>query len=225
MRNLIIIVLSIVLVVLGLSWVKQSEELKQDRVRYAELLHTTGKTQVIKEYIRDSIKHTVFVEKKVKDTDIEKRLAISTTYADSLERALKISLSKIYQVTKVNAELDAKLQLIKHDDGTVTYQDKWLSLQYFPQREELSLKYDIALNVVRYNKRRWLLAEKKNYIDIFADDPRVTIKGLNSFTVEEKTSKRFGIGISTGYALTLNNNEVLSQPYIGFGINYNIINF
>ncbi|MDM1093420.1 DUF6808 domain-containing protein [Myroides odoratimimus] len=225
MKNLIIMVLSCLTITLGIFAFKQYKESKEQQVQYKELLTSSGKNEVVKEYIRDSIKHTVYVEKKIKDTELEKRLAISSQYADSLERALKVSISQIKQVTKVNAELDATLKLVKQQDGTVTYQDKYLSLLYKPQEELLDLNYKVNLNIARYSKRTWLLAPKSDYIDIYSDDPRVTIKGLNSFTLQEKPVKRFGIGISTGYAVTLNNNQLEAKPYIGIGLNYNLINF
>lgn len=225
MKNLIIIVLSCFTITLGVFAFKQYIESKQDKVRYKELLTSSGKNEVVKEYIKDSIKHTVYIEKKIKDTELEKRLAISSQYADSLERALKVSISKVTQVTKVNAELDATLKLVKQQDGTITYQDKYLSLLYKPTEELLDLNYKVNLNIVRYSKRKWLLAPKQEFIDVFSNDSRVTIKGLNSFTIEEKPIKRFGIGISTGYAVTLNNNQLITQPYLGVGLNYNVLNF
>ncbi|MGG5507905.1 MULTISPECIES: DUF6808 domain-containing protein [unclassified Myroides] len=225
MRNLIIIVLSCFTIALCIVSYNQYASKKQEQVRYKELLLSSGKNEVVKEYIRDSIKHTVFVEKKVKDTELEKRLAISSQYADSLERALKVSITQIKQVTKVNAELDATLKLVKQTDGTITYQDKWLSLLYQPTSETLDLKYNVSLNIARYSKRSWFLAEKKDYIDIYSDDPRVTIRGLNSFSLQEKPPRRFGLGLSTGYALSVSNGQFVTQPYVGIGVNYNLLNF
>lgn len=225
MKNLIIIVLTCISITLCVFAFKQYNENKERQVQYKELLTSSGKNEVVKEYIRDSIKHTVFVEKKIKDTELEKRLAITSQYADSLATALQISISQIKQVTKVNAELDATLKLVNQEDGTVTYQDKYLSLLYKPQEQLLDLNYKVKLNVARYSKRTWILGPKESYIDIYSDDPRVTIKGLNSFTLQEKSQRRFGIGVSTGYAVAINNNQLVTQPYIGVGLNYNVLNF
>jgi len=223
MKNLIIAVLSCLAIALGIVSYNQYVSKKQDEVQYKELLTSTGKNEVVKEYIRDSIKHTVFVDKKIKDTELEKRLAISSQYADSLEKALKISIAKVTQVTKVNTELDAEIRLIKQQDGTVAYQDKYLSLFYNPTDDLLNLNYKVNLNIVRYSKRSWFLSQKQDFIDIYSDDPRVTIKGLNSFTLKEKPPKRFGIGLSSGYAFNIKTNEF--TPYVGIGINYNLLNF
>lgn len=223
-KNLIIIVLSIALVIIGLVAINQYIESSKDKQRIAELIHNSGKNEIVTEYIRDSIKHTVFKDKPVKDTEAEKRLAITNSYADSLERALKMSITKIDQALKVNAQLDAKLKL-QQVGNAITYQDKFLKLRYVPDSSEMALTYDMGLNVARYSKRKWLFGKKDHYIDVFADDPRVTIKGLKSYTIQERPQKRFGIGIQVGYGFTFNQNSIQASPYIGIGIQRNLIQF
>lgn len=44
-------------------------------------------------------------------------------------------------------------------------------------------------------------------------------------TVEVKKPTHLGIGIQTGYGVTMNQNVVKLSPYIGVGISYNIISF
>lgn len=223
-KNLIIIVLAIALVLLGLIAFNQYKEHSKDKERIAELIHNSGKNEIVTEYIRERIPHTVFKDKLVKDNEAEKRLAITNSYADSLERALKISVSKIDQALKVNAQLDAKLKL-QQIGNTIVYQDKFLKLKYGADSSQMQLNYDMGLNVARYSKRKWLFGKKEHYIDVFADDPRVTIKGLKSYTIQEKPQKRFGIGISTGYGFTINQNNIQASPYVGIGLNYNLIQF
>lgn len=223
-KNLIIIVLTLFIAMSMAVCFSLYKEMKTQDKRYAELLQNSGKTKVVTEYIRDSIQHVVFEEKLIKDTETEKRLALSSSYADSLEQALKLSISKINQVTKVNAQLDAQLKLVEQGDA-ITYQDKFLDIQYYPQTNDLFLKYDISLNIARYSKRDWLFGKRKHYIDVFPEDKRVKIKGLNSYTVQEKPASRFGIGMNIGYGISFENNTAQLQPYIGLGVNYNLINF
>lgn len=223
-KNLIIIVLTLLIAIsLTVCYSLYRESKIQDK-RYAELLQNSGKTKVVTEYIRDSIHHVVFEEKLIKDNEIEKRLALSSTYADSLEQALKLSISKINQVTKVNAQLDAQLKLVEQGDA-ITYQDKFLDIQFYPQTNDLFLKYDISLNIARYSKRDWLFGKRKHYIDVFPDDKRVKIKGLNSYTIQEIPPNRFAFGLQAGYGISFENNTAQLQPYVGLGINYNLFNF
>ncbi|MCP1997297.1 DUF6808 domain-containing protein [Flavobacterium sp. HSC-61S13] len=223
-KNLIITVLAIVCIISIVMAVTLYKENKKADMRYAELVQLSGKTQIITQYIRDSIPHTVFKDKLIKDTALERRLALSNSYADSLEKALKLSINKITQASKVNAQLEAKIKMTPTADA-VTYQDKWLQIQYYPLTQDLELKYDISLNVVRYADKKWFLGKKQHYIDVFADDSRVKIKSLNTFTIEERPAKRFGFGISAGYGFTLNDKAIQAHPYIGVGFNYNLIHF
>lgn len=223
-KNLIIIVLAIALVIIGFYAFNLYNENSKSNERIAALIQTNGKNEIVDEYVRDSIPHTVYRDKVIKDTEAEKRLAITNSYADSLERALKLSINKIDQALKVNAQLDAKLKL-QQVGNAITYQDKFLKLRYIPDSSEMSLTYDMGLNVARYSKRKWLFGKKDHYIDVFADDPRVTIKGLKNYTIQERPQKRFGIGIQVGYGFTLNQNSIQGSPYIGIGINRNLIQF
>lgn len=223
-KNLIIIVLAIALSLVGLFAFNQYKEHSKDKERIAELIQTNGKNEIVTTYIRDSITHIVFKDKLVKDNAAEKRLAITNSYADSLERALKLSINKIDQALKVNAQLDAKLKL-QQIGNTIVYQDKFLKLKYVPDSSEMALTYDMGLNIARYSKRKWLLGKKEHYIDVFADDPRVTIKGLKSYTIQERPQKKFGIGIQVGYGFTINQNSIQASPYIGIGVNRNLIQF
>lgn len=222
MRDKVIIICLLVLFG-ATSWIAFGlyQEGKQDKQRIATLVKNQGKAAIVDKYVRDSIPHTVFRDNIIKDDEAEKQLAITATYADSLEQALKISLSKINQVTKVNAKLQAEIQL-KNDS---VYQDKWLTLRYLKDSAKWQLDYDISLNIARYSERSWFLAPKQHYIDVFADDPRVKIKGLKTFTIREKQPRRLGLGIQAGYGFHLNNNQVVSSPYIGIGLNYNLIQF
>ncbi|WP_333662292.1 DUF6808 domain-containing protein [Chishuiella changwenlii] len=189
-------------------------------------MSTGAKATVIKEYIRDSIPHVVYQDKIIPDNETAKRLAISKSYADSLERALSISLNKINQVTKVNAELKARVQLKPVEStNNLVYQDKWLKLQYNNDSNLVAVNYDVGLNVARYSDRRWFLGKQTNYVDVYSDDPRVTIKGLQTFTIQEKKQRPFGVGIQLGYGVIQQDNQLKTTPYVGIGLNLNLFNF
>jgi|SRR5690554_5694168 len=223
-KNLIIIVLAIALVFIGLFAFNQYRENQSDKARIAALVATEGKNEVVTKYVRDSIEHIVYRDKTIKDTEAERRLAITNSYADSLEQALKISINRIDQALKVNSRLDAKLKL-QQSANAITYQDKFLKLRYVPDSSQIFLSYDMGINIARYSKRRWLFGTREHYIDVFADDPRVTIKGLRSYTIQERPQKRFGIGLQAGYGFSIYQNQIQASPHIGIGLNYNLIQF
>lgn len=225
MKNLITILLvfiSCVATGLAIRECKQSTEKEQ---QFNDLVSTGAKATVIKEYIRDSIEHVVYQDRVIPDNLAAKRLAISKSYADSLEKALKISLNKIDQVTKVNAELKAKVQLKPNEANNLVYQDRWLTLNYNQDSNQVAVNYDVGLNIARYSDKSWFLGKKTNYIDVYSDDPRVTIKGLQTFRVEEKKESPFSIGLQIGYVVYPQNNQIKTTPAIGVGLNYKLFNF
>lgn len=225
MKNTIIILLVFIsCVATGLAVNGYLESQKKDR-EYQNLVSTGAKAAVIEEYIRDSIPHVVFEDRLIQDSETAKRLAISKSYADSLEKALNISLNKIDQVTKVNAKLKANVVLQPDQANNLVYQDKWLKLDLNKDSNQLGLSYDVGLNIVRYSDKTWLLGKKKSFIDIYSDDPRVKILGLQTFRVEEKKKSPFGIGVSIGYGIFNQDNQLKTTPYVGVGLNYNLINF
>lgn len=193
------------------------------------LLTQGGNNKIVEKYTRDSITHTVFNEKIINNSTSEKIAALDRSYADSLQKALKISIDKIDQVTKVNGKLEAQLALIskQNDKGQIvkSHKDKYLDLVYYPDTDSVKLAYDINLNEARYSQRKWLLGAKQNFINVYSDDPRVTINGLKSFRLKEKPPNRFGIGLSAGYGLAKDGTTIKASPYFGIGLNYNLIEF
>lgn len=231
MKSRIIAIVFGFLLTLSISYIihlKQRE--KEDAQTLKMLIETSGKNEVVHHYYRDSIKHTVFKEKIIGDTREEKSLAVGKTYIDSLQTALKISIDKMEQVSKINAELTAQLQLKERigENGTkiLSHQDKYLSLNYYPHSDSVDFAYNIKLNEVRYKERKWLLGKTHHYIDVFSDDPRVKINGLHSYKIRGQPPNRWGIGLHAGYGFQLApNSNFKPTPIIGLGVNYNLFNF
>ena len=223
-------VLMFVLLVLSIGInIKQyrTNEAKNDRI--TSLIQTDGQNTVVDHYIRDSITHTVFKEKVIGDTRAEKQLAIGKSYADSIERALKKSLDKIDQISKINARLEAQLLLKESTDTngrkSLAHRDKTIDLTYYPDTDSVDLGVDIGLNEARYSERKWILGNRQNFVEVFPDDKRITIKGLKSYVIKESPQRRFGIGVSSGYGAFADGPTLKMMPYVGLGINYNLIEF
>lgn len=226
LKIVLIALLAICVTSLSLNWRQWLNKRKSDE-RISELVELGGKAQIVTQYVRDSVQHTVFKEVVVKDNVTEKHLAITKSYADSLEQALQMSIDKIASVTKTNAKLTAQVKLLQNEAGkppSRRYSDKYLSLTYNPENDSLWLDYDIHLNIAKYTKRKWFLGEKQHFIDVWADDPRVKIQGLKTFTIAQELPRRWSFGLHGGYGVTLND-PFRFAPYIGAGISYNLIHF
>ncbi|MEE3726250.1 hypothetical protein V2H21_12940, partial [Riemerella anatipestifer] len=99
--KIFIVILSLLLGFSVFLHIQRERAISKQEQRITDLIELSGKNEVVNHYYRDSIKHTVFKEKVVETTN-EKQLAIGKTYADSLEQALKMSIKKIDQVSKIN---------------------------------------------------------------------------------------------------------------------------
>lgn len=208
--------------------IRQDHQALKKEKQLAVLLENGGQNKVIERYTRDSIKHTVFNERIINNTKTEKLSALDKSYADSLQKALKISIDRIDQVTKINATLMAELKLkTAEDNGKIVklHKDKHLDLKYYPDNDSLQFKYDLELNDARFKERKWLFGKTNHYVDVFSNDPRITINGLQSYRIKENPPKRLGLGLNVGYGLAKDGSQLKIVPYFGLGINYNFIEF
>lgn len=232
MKNLTVIIASFFITVflllsigLNVRLFKKVEEATNQKEMLAE---SPGKNKLVDHYVKDSITHTIYNEKVITNGIAEKEAALGKTYADSLQKALKVSLAKIDQATKINAVLEAKLLLKEsqiNGKRVLAHNDKTVNLKYYPETDSVDLGVNVNFNEVRYNKRKWLLGKQERFVELFPDDERVKIKGLNSFTVKESLPKRFGIGVSLGYGVGKDGNALKLIPYFGLSANYNLIEF
>jgi hypothetical protein len=158
-------------------------------------------------------------------TTAEKSIAVGSGYLDTLTKALSIAVNKVDEATKVNATLIAEnIQLRQMQAGSMLqYRDKWLRLDYDPDSNTVALNYDVSLNIAKYWKRSWLVGEKKYYVDIFSDDPRVQVNSVKRYTMAQSRQRRFGVGFNASYSYLPFYNSW--QPAIGIGINYNLFEF
>ena len=228
LHKVLLISLSLLLLcAIGIIIHQDARKSQQDD-SFAQLISNQGENSIIEKYTRDSVVHTVFQDRLINNDSNEKRTALGKTFADSLEKALKMSVDKIDQVTKTNARLEVQMALLTKitDKGPIKYhQDKNLDLVYNPQNDSLKFAYNLELIDARYSEKKWLLGAKKNYIDLYSNDPRITVNGAKTYRIKEDPPNRFGIGLSTGYGLGKDGNVIRLLPYVGVGLNYNLIEF
>lgn len=231
MKSKITAVILGVLLIGSISYIIRQEHREKKREEFlAQLVELSGKNEIVKHYHTDSVRHTIFKEKIIENNANSKNLAIGKDYIDSLQTALKISIDKMEQVSKINAELTAKLHLKEktQEDGTrvLTHNDKYLNLSYYPHSDSVDFAYNIRLNEVRYKQKKWLFGKPQHFIDVFSDDPRVQINGLKSYRIRGEPPSRWGLGLHAGYGFHIAPNATLKPtPIVGLGINYNLIEF
>lgn len=151
-----------------------------------------------------------FKQLEVKDKTIKElqKLVKKGTLAASIIKT-EIKVDTVFRTTKikdtVNVTYETDFDVQGWIWGTVAMNKDTTSLRVFTRDQ-----YDIRLT-----------KEKDGtYIDVINHNPFSTTQEVRSVYKLPK-QKKFGIGVSLGYGMT---SQGLS-PYIGFGLNYNLINF
>lgn len=74
--------------------------------------------------------------------------------------------------------------------------------------------YDVVIGV----------RNNKYYADVTSHNPYTDIKTVRTYVTSPSKPKKLGLGINAGYGITINQKLSLS-PYVGVGVNYNLIEF
>jgi hypothetical protein len=84
-------------------------------------------------------------------------------------------------------------------------------------------KYTDRMHYVTYEKKKKFLGitvKKEKFLDVYFDNPNTSITNLETVALGKYSKpKRWGVGPSVG--ATWHTNKI--QPYIGIGVNYNLI--
>lgn len=204
--------------------VKQLDE-KVSSDKRVELLEQTSAKQsiLVERYVApDSTQH-VRTSEVYASSDLEKELAVSPGYVDSLKKALDIKTRQLDEVTRVKATVTGTGKIERRDSlgkSSYSFSNGFLS---FTHNDSLAkYQYDIGFNSVKYHKGNWLTG-KRYFKDLSFTDPNARINGLRHFTVPEPKAKRVGIGFQAGYYFDPVEGRLF--PAAGFGISYNLIRF
>ena len=79
-------------------------------------------------------------------------------------------------------------------------------------------KYTIAIG----EENLGLFKRSKPFVEVTAYNPYTEIQTLRTYQVQPLKSPKWGLGVQVGYGLNINQ-PIKLQPYIGVGLNYNII--
>lgn len=136
---------------------------------------------------------------------------------DSAAANLKIAASEIQRVTRINTMIKDSLLKATRTVDLLTkrlayvYKDPFVDLRFTPPTDStgegtFDFAYNADLNIVQYQKRKWFLGKKNNYLDISSNDKRTTIRGVKQLTVQVE-DPTFGLRLqgSANYSPESNN--------------------
>lgn len=86
----------------------------------------------------------------------------------------------------------------------------------------LSNAYTVVIGKDKVKGFKNLFKPKVPFVEVTNENPYTSTKTVRAYQVKAPKPKRFGLGVQIGYGLSLDKKPIL-KPYIGVGINYNII--
>lgn len=147
-------------------------------------------TKVLDRYKDAAGSEHLVIDKETISKEQKNALIKNTGFIDTVARALNIANEKINELTRVNATL-----LVANAKGTpvspgvansvIRYVDKYTKLSYNPVDTTFDFKYDVNLITAGYSRKSGFLGLKNDdVIDLYSEDPRVTINGVERFQLE-----------------------------------------
>lgn len=150
----------------------------------------TTATKIIERYLdKNGSEHLVIEDVKI-TKEQKKYLDKNNGLVDTIAAALNIAREKIKELNKINATLTLENLKGKPTDpknplSIIRYVDKYADINYNPADTTFGLKYNIDLRDVRYSKKSGFLGLRStNVIDLYSEDPRVKINGVERYSLE-----------------------------------------
>lgn len=150
---------------------------------------------------------------------------------DTLAPALKIATGKISELQQIKATLEGTVNaqkiIIDNQKNRLTYYNgKYFSATTKTDtvgNSDLDYKYQAQLDIVTEDKSK-LWGKEKQEVTITSPDKNFRINGVEHFKKEIFIpTKRFGLGLQTGYYFVPETGKFV--PAIGVGFSYNLFRF
>lgn len=188
---------------------------------------------------KQGIEHVILEETNrvtgMNDLSLEAKIEI-----DSLAKLIEIKDKQLREYYATNMQL--KTGLLKAEESidsinqrTFTYSDSYINAKFFntDTADYFDFSYNAELSHIKYWKRDKLLGmrigAKRNYIDIFSNDPRMTISGAKHLVIEDRESpwtfRAGGSALYVPHADILGYGPKVSVDYLGLGVNAQYLYF
>jgi hypothetical protein len=106
---------------------------------------------------------------------------------------------------------------------TTTFKDKWINyrIDAFPDTTYLDLKTKDNFSVILGSERPKWYKKKQPFVDVISESPYTEVKSVRAYRVTSSMKPtRLSLGIQVGYGFS----SLIPKPYIGIGLQYNILN-
>jgi len=229
-KNIAILVLLFLSISLILNTIFGWFTLNKDERIASEAKVPKNDTITLKEYVtKDSLIYVKY-DPNVGELMTNNITRNYNTYVyDTLAPALRIAADKITELQQVKAKLEGKIkaqeQIIQDKSRVITYVDKYFTATTITDtlgKSEIDYKYNAQLDIVTTTDRKLFKKDVQNIL-ITSPDKNFKVNNVEHFKKSvELPNRPFGLGLQIGYGIS-ENGELM--PYLGVGLNYNILKF
>lgn len=213
-----------IIIVLALSLGFSLRSCQNNKTQYNTNIEAlTDTITYIKSKNNDLIATKTIYEANIKDL----QSLNNELYEDIKNMNVKNPETVIKYVGAIDNKSNDTTYIIKNDtiykgfSKSFDFSNKWRtfngSLDYIPD----SLKFNINNDIVYFDYT--VIVDDDNKLYIKSSNPYVKYEEMTGLTLPKQKQKRFGIGPHIGYGLDLSNMKF--SPYIGIGLQYNLISF
>lgn len=101
------------------------------------------------------------------------------------------------------------------------FNDEWRELEGKVRYHNDSVNIGIDKDIIKFDYT--IAIDKNNKVHITSNNPYIKYNEISGWAIPKQKTKRWGLGISTGYGFSIRSKEL--SPYIGVSLNYNLIQF
>lgn len=246
------ITIIVILVLLNLKSCKNTQDTKKDYVSTINALQDTMTTYRTKDGVQVARISLIETERAIQFLEIKSKDAVIVKLQEEVKKNEK-RLGKSGSVTVITNTTEVKTvdttyitfkDTIVRNDTVFVYPEYssfikkglridssyWVLASVKANKDSTSFEigiqnsYTIVLGREKVKGFKALFKPKVAFAEVTNENPYTSTKTLRSYRVQTPKPKRFGIGVNIGYGLTFDKNYTpILRPYIGIGINYNII--
>ena len=230
MKNKISIIgIALLIIILALAVFGYLTERNKRMLAEKKLLEPTGIQSAIIERYKDlqGLEHVQIPADEHVYTKSDIKALINIPILDTISKALNIKEKQVVDLTRINFTLKAEnLKASKALDSqqrlTYYYKDKYVNLAFRPSADstdkgEFDFEYNADITVTQYWKRKWLLAKQKSFVDIYSNDKRATINGVERLTVAQNEPV-FGLRLQARGIYSFTQNRLF--PGVGLEVDF-----
>ena len=172
-----------------------------------------------------------FLNLKIKDEEIVALQDQVRKYRKELKdqgSVTNITTEVKYDTTYIYHSISGDTVILSQTKLMDNITNKWMDIDFGFDKGFSVLKINSFINnysVVIGRERQGIFKPYKPFAEVISDNPYTTVTSMRTYQVSLPRPRKWGLGFQAGYGGSLVDNKVYLAPYIGVGINYNLLSW